>query len=199
MDRRAKLFLVLATMVVSSLVFVARERGKSRNQVAYDANLREARIAFEDFSATRYLAGRVTQVATAKAAYLLEPNMLELFGDVSVKSLRGAGRQEFWEKLYCETATAYFRSSNLSQMLTTSSMDHVDLRGFVKLESKNMTLETDYAMYNHAPGTLQSQAAVMIRGTGHYFRGDGGFVFDLRRENLSVAGPVRGGGQVEIP
>ncbi len=199
MDRRAKLFLALATIVVLALVLLARERGKSRNQQAFDANIREARIAFEDFTATRYTAGKVTQVARAKSAYLLEPNMLELFGDVSIRSLRGKGKNEHWEQTYCETATAYFRSSNLSQMLTSSSMDHVDLRGFVKLEARNLSLETDYAVYNQASGILQSQAAVMVRGKGHFFKGDGGFSFDVRKENLNVAGPVRGGGQVEIP
>jgi hypothetical protein len=199
MDRRAKLFLALATIAVSTIVLLARERGKSRNHQAFEANIREARISFEDFTATRYSDGRVTQLARAKSAYLLEPNMLELFGDVSVRSLRGKGKGEHWEQLYCETATAYFRSSNLSQMLTSSAMDHVDLRGFVKLEARNLTLETDYAVYNQVPGVLQSQSAVMVRGKGHYFKGDGGFTFDVRKENLNVAGPIRGGGQVEIP
>jgi|GEM_PF-2442166 len=199
MDRRAKLFLALATIVLLSLVLRARERGKTRNQQTFDTNIREARIAFEDFTATRYTAGQITQVARAKSAYVLEPNMLELFGDVSIRSLRGKGKNEHWEQTYCETATAYFRSSNLSQMLTSSAMDHVDLRGFVKFEAGNVSLETDYAVYNHATGILHSEAAVMVRGKGHHFKGDGGFSFDVRKENLNVAGPVRGGGQVEIP
>ena len=199
MKKRVKLVLALAVIAVTSVVFIARERGKARSRTGYESNIREARITFEDFTATRYLAGSVTDVARAKSGYLLEPNMLELFGDVSVRTLRGKGHRQRWEKLYCETATAYFQSSNLAQMVTSSAVDHVDLRGFVKLESKGMILESDSARYINATGILQSESQVKVTGPGIYFRGEGGFSFDLRKENLNVLGPVKGGVNFEMP
>jgi len=199
MNKRTKLVLVLSTVALTTAAFLARERGKARNRPAYGANLREARITFEDFTATRYDSGIVTSVARAKSVYLLEPNILELFGDVSFRAIKGDGKKQYWEQLYCETATAYFRSNNLAQMITSSSMDHIDLRGFVKLETKGMTLETDSAVYTHANGVLQSSALTQLSGPGHHVKGEGGFSFDLRREELNVFGPIRGGGSFEMP
>ncbi len=199
MNKRTKLVLVLSTLAVSTSAYLARERGKARDRSSFDANLREARIAFEDFTATRYNAGAVTGVIRAKSGYLLEPNMLELFGDVSIRTLKGEGGKKYWDQLYCETATAYFRATNLIQLLTSSSMDHVDLRGFVKLETRHMTLETDSAVYNSEAGILQSTTKVQLSGPGHYVKGEGGFLFDLRKEHLNMLGPIRGGGSFEMP
>jgi len=199
MNNRTKLVLVLSTLALSTAAFLARERGKARNRPVYDANLREARITFEDFTATLYESGIVTSVARAKSGYLLEPNMLELFGDVSFRTRKGDRKKQYWEQLYCETATAYFRSNSLAQMITSSSMDHIDLRGFVKIETKGMTLETDSAVYTQANGILQSSATTQLSGPGHNLKGEGGFSFDLRREELNMFGPIRGGGSFEMP
>ncbi len=199
MNNRTKLVLVLSALALSTAAFLARERGKARNRPAYDANLREARITFEDFTATRYVSGTVSSVARAKSGYLLEPNMLELFGDVSLRALKRHGKKQYWEQLYCETATAYFRSNSLAQMITSSSMDHIDLRGFVKLETKGMTIETDSAVYNPGNDILQSTAKTQLSGPGHYVKGEGGFSFNLRNEELNLVGPIRGGGSIEVP
>ncbi len=199
MKNRTKLVLVLSALALSTAAFLARERDKARNRPVYDANLREARITFEDFTATRYLSGSVTSVARAKSGYLLEPNMLELFGDVSFRALKGNGKKQYWEQLYCETATAYFRSNSLAQMITSSSMDHIDLRGFVKLETRDVTLETDSAVYTQGNGILQSSSKTQLSGPGHYVKGEGGFSFDLRKEELNLFGPIRGGGSFEMP
>lgn len=199
MERRAKLFLAVAAIVASAVAFVARERGKSRNKSGYESNIKEARISFEDFVGIRLKNGKVIGEIRARSGYLLEPNMIEFFGNVSLKRPSTATNRTTWESLNCETATAYFLSNNLAQMVNSSALDRVELRGFVKLQTTDVKLETDAAVFYRKSGQLVSFDPVLVTGAGQEFRGDGGFEFDATKEDLHVLGPVRGGGLIATP
>jgi len=198
MERRAKLFLAVAAIVASGVAFVARERGKARSKSGYESNIKEARISFEDFVGTRLKHGKVIGEIRARSGYLLEPNMIEFFGNVSLKR-PSSTNQTALERLNCETAAAYFLSNNLAQMVNSSALDRVELRGFVKLQTADVKLETDSAVFYRKSGQLVSFDPVLVIGAGQEFRGDGGFEFDATKEDLHVLGPVRGGGLIATP
>lgn len=199
MENRAKIFLAAAAILASTIALVSREREKARNRAGYASNIKEARIAFEDFSGARFRRGRKLSELKARSGYLLEPNMIELFGDVRMSVASGSSQSNGWDRVYCETATAHFFSSNLAEMVNSSALDRVELRGFVRFETSDVKLESDSATFYRKSGQLVSYDPVLVSGGGQEFRGEGGFEFDTIKGDLHVLGPVRGGGAVEVP
>ncbi|MEY4631538.1 MAG: hypothetical protein RIQ81_1658 [Pseudomonadota bacterium] len=184
-------------MALSTLLFVNREQGKKKHSPGGDSMAREARVSFEDFVASRYHEGVETTRVEARSGYLLEPNMLELFGDVRARTVRGKGRKMKVQEVRCETATAYFDTNSLAQMMTSSRVDRVDLKGFVQVKSAGMVLDTDQALYEYGTGLLHSNSRVSVAGPAFHFRGEGGFTLDTAKENLNVSGPIKGAGVMD--
>jgi hypothetical protein len=197
MEKTIILAFVLCTLALSTVLFVNREQERKKSPAASEFMAKEARISFEDFSATRYQEGIEIGRVEARSGYLLEPNMIELYGDVHTRTRVVQGRKIGFRELRCETATAYFDTRSLSQMVTSSKISRIDLKGFVQVRSSGLTLNTDQAVYDYGTGILQSDTRVSVTGKGLRFRGESGFTFDTAKEHLNVSGPVKGEGNIE--
>ena len=198
MEKTFILVFVLCTLALSTVLFVNREQEKRKSPAAGESMAKEARVSFEDFVATRYQNGLETGRVEARSGYLLEPNMVELYGDVHSRSIQGQGRKASIRELRCETATAYFDTTSLAQMIQSAKVNRIDLKGFVQVKSGGLTLDTDQAVYDYGVGMLRSDSRVSVSGRGLRFRGEGGFTFDTAKEHLNVAGPVKGEGNLEV-
>lgn len=190
----ASLFLFTA-FLVSAWTFFSREQRVLRETINSAQN--EYRIKLEDFAITNYEDGEITEKISAKLGFFVEPNLVELNGDVQgervseLKSKNGGSSRK--EVIRSDHASVYLRATSLNMLLSQSAeVDRAELTGFVQVAFNDHLLTTDYAEYLQNQKVIQSPRKVKVLGPNRSFEGDEGFVYSLEQEILEIKGMVRG-------
>jgi lipopolysaccharide export system protein LptC len=184
----------LVCCLLAMWVFWSREVKSLRETLNKD--VREPRVVLEDFVAFRYEGDAQVGKLTARLGHFFDPNVMELDGEVKAERQTGDGV----ETLSTESATAYFRAASVSAMMDEKTeLDRAELTGFVEVGMRDHLLSTDFAEYRDKDQTVRSTRPVRVEGPHRVFSGEEGFVYDLKKQALSMPGPIKGVIAVDKP
>lgn len=188
MGRKLVIIGFLLCLTLAVFVFLSRETKSLRENLG-QASVKEPRIAMEDFVVYRYENDRLTGKLTARLGHFYEPNLVELDGEIRGERLTNEGM----ETVGAETATGYFKATNLTAMMQQKTeLDRAELTGFVEVGIKEHLLTTDYAEYLNDDRMIRSLRPVRVEGPNRVFSGDEGFTYSLDTQDLEMQGSVKG-------
>lgn len=195
----ASIFLAIV-FGVSVWVFFSRERKVLRETISSKDH--EHRVKIEDFTINIYEDGQLTEKMSAKLGVFVEPNIIELSGDVHGEKVADAKAQLAQsvqkETIRADQATVYLRATSLSMLLNQAAeLDRSELTGFVQVGFKEHILTTEYAEYIQSQRLIQSPKRVKVDGPNRSFEGEEGFVYSFEQEQLEIKGKVRGVTSIE--
>lgn len=145
-------------------------------------------ITLEGFTVYKYDRHAVSATLSGKMAQFIEPNNLELYGNISW--LRNSEKKR--DYALCETARVSFRSRGVTNLIKDGTIDKAELENNVRIGSKGNILLTEYAEYIERTQTLTSDQPVRLDGSKGTFVGSKGFNYDLDEEALTIFGPIEG-------
>jgi LPS export ABC transporter protein LptC len=195
LGRKIASILLLIAFCVSAWTLFTREPKVLRETINSAQN--EYRVKLEDFTVTNYEDGQVTEKMSAKLGVFVEPNIIELSGDVLGERTPEEKQQVSditkKEMIRSDHATIYLRATSLNMLLSqTAELDRSELTGHVQVGFKDHTLTTDYAEYLQDQKVIQSPKKVKVLGPNRSFEGEEGFVYSLDQEILEIKGIVKG-------
>lgn len=146
------------------------------------------RLVLEDFTLYRYENHKVTSTLSARLGQYLEPNLLEMYGDI--RGLRH--NTERRDLVTSQSALVFFRSRGIRALLENAKIEKVELEDSVMVSSGQNILETEYAEFLPDDNLLRSDLEVRVRGPRGRFTGGNGFVYHTDTEDLLIEGPLKG-------
>lgn len=176
----------LITSLVSLVLFFAREDNSLRDQV--DARSKQPVISLEEFVVFRYSGHALSSTISARMANFLEPNVVELYGDINSKRYT-EGKEDY---LAAESATAYLSSHGITQFMKDNSVSKAQLESDVRIGVGDNVVSTEFAEYLKQNELLRSEQPVMVYGPTGKFRGNTGFEYELKTEKMTLFGPIEG-------
>lgn len=176
----------LATFLVSLFLFFSRDDNSLRDQV--DARSKQPVVTLEDFIAFRYDGHELKGTLSGRLANFLEPNIVELYGNVQGKKLQG-GQQNFAS---AESGTVFLSSAGVTQFMKESTVKRATLENDVRIGVNQSVLNTEYAEFLAPKEIIQSERPVLIYNSSGRFKGNNGFEYSLKSEDLVIFGPIDG-------
>ncbi len=176
----------LATFFVSLFLFFSRDDGSLRDQV--DARSKQPVLALEDFIAFRYDGHELKGTLSGRLANFLEPNIIELYGNVQGKKLR-ADQQNH---VSAESGTVFLSSNGITQFMKDGTVKRAHLENDVRIGVNQSILNTEYAEFIAEKNMIQSERPVLIYNSSGRFKGNTGFEYSLKSEDLTIFGPIEG-------
>lgn len=176
----------LATFLVSLFLFFSRDDNSLKDQV--DARSKQPVVTLEDFIAFRYDGHELKGTLSGRLANFLEPNIIELYGNVQGKKLR-ASEQNYAS---AESGTVLLSSSGVSQFMKESTVKRAYLENDVRIGVNQSILNTEYAEFLADKEMIQSERPVLIHNSSGRFKGNTGFEYSLKSEDLTIFGPIEG-------
>lgn len=176
----------LATFLVSLFLFFSRDDSSLRDQV--DARSKQPVVTLEDFIVFRYDGHQLKGTLSGRLANFLEPNIIELYGNVQGKKLQG-DQQNFAS---AESGTVFLSASGISQFLKDSTVRRATLENDVRIGVNQSVLNTEYAEFLAPNEKIQSDRPVLIYNSSGRFKGNTGFEYSLKSEDLVIFGPIEG-------
>ncbi len=146
------------------------------------------RIILSDFTHYNYEKGSLASSLSARLGYLIDPNIVEVFGDVRGKNYKKDGG----EVIKAESGRAYFGTDDLDRMFQNAQMEKAELKGMIEIEFHDHKLLTDYAEYSTKENVVSSTRPTRIEGNKRWFIGQNGFRYDLTKEHIVFDGPIEG-------
>lgn len=186
MGRNILVIAFLVTSAVAVMIFLARDDGSLRDQV--DSRSRQPVITLEEFALFRYEGHELEATLTGKLATFLEPNMVEMYGNVTGRKYE----EDKKEYSSAESATAYFASSGVTQFMKDSRIERAQLENDVRIGIGDHTLSTEFAEFLAPKEVLRSERPVLLYGPTGRFKGGNGFAYHLTTEEMTVFGPLEG-------
>lgn len=166
---------------------MTREKKALREAIAKKVN--DHRVIIQGFTTLNYEDGTLVAKISAKKAHYIEPNIMDLEGDVQAEKYSEATK----ETMRSNQATVYLRTTSLSNLMSQEAeLDRAELTGFVQVGFKDHILTTDYAEYIQRENVVRSSKPVQVNGPRRYFEGEGGFIYSLTTEMLEIKGRVKG-------
>ena len=186
MGKNLVVAIFVATCVLASLYVATREASRRGASEADEANV--PRVSLEEFSIYKYDGHKVKATLTGKIAHFLDPNILELYGNI-----RGLKHHpEKPEFASSETATIFFQSSGISQLMENTEVREAELEDNVNVGIHFHRLATEYAKYLPKDALLTSEVSVVLKGPSGRLKGHQGFEYHLDEENIRLFGPIEG-------
>ncbi|NRA65784.1 MAG: LPS export ABC transporter periplasmic protein LptC [Pseudobacteriovorax sp.] len=178
------IFVVLVCF--SSYIFLQRDSSSLKDQVGKGE--KDPRVVLENFTIYRYEGHTVLSTLTGKLAHFLEPNRLEMYGDIRGLRYDTENREYFSS----ESATVRFLSNGVMQLIDGSDLERAEVENNVIFGSKRSVIKTNYALYLAKDEALQSDVPVTFLSPSSVLYGKNGFEYDLVSEELSITGPMKG-------
>ena len=172
--------------VLALFVFLNRDDTTLRDQVS--GQEKQPRIILEEFTLYRYKKHEVQSTLTGRIAHFMEPNILEIYGDIRGLRHNSPKREHF----AAESASVYFMSNGVVQLMKDSEIKRCEVENNVRVGSGDNVILTQYAQFLGKENILHSDVPVKFTGPGSQFNGKGGFHYDVASENLDLMGPIKG-------
>jgi lipopolysaccharide export system protein LptC len=183
-----KIVIVLFLMTFMFAINASRNKTYSSDSLNISSESSEdPRLVLEEFKLTRYTEASKKMSLKAKLAYFIEPNILELYGNVS-----GTRFGEKEEILHADTVMAYFDSESISDLMNQGGLLRAEFEENVSVDFSQHTLRTDYAQYLAEENSLTSMNPVKIDGPKRWFSGSDGFRYEIDKEDLEIYGTTSG-------
>lgn len=160
-------------------------RAKASEETPHDTH---ARIVLEDFVVYQYKNHLATETFQGKHAEFVDPDMLEVFGDVLGTRLQSS-KKEF---VAADSLRVHFESKGLTELVKNSKVLSSEFENDVRVGYDDNVLYTDYAKYVHADEKLISDRPVRIQAPRAELKGSRGFEYETKSQNLKIFGPMEG-------
>ena len=178
--------LFIGVSVVAIYLFTIREDKTLREQVS--SSVKSPRVTLEEFTLHRYKNHQVLSTLTGRIAHFLDPNILEMYGNLRGLRYDSPNREYF----SAETASIYFASNGIVQLLQNSEIHKAEVENSVNVGTQDKLLRTQYAQYQAKKDILTSDVPVTFMAPNSIFIGNAGFEYKLDTEDLVLFGPVEG-------
>jgi len=184
--RNALVVLFLICCGISLFAFLNREKPDVR-EFREEHAAKEPHLILEEFTVYRYNQHNVTETLAAKLGYFLEPNILELYGDI--RGFRHGPKRE-----YCsaESSISYFDSHSLTSLLRNAKIVKTEVETQVRVGIEDHALRTEFAEFIADLEVIRTDFPVKIDGPRGRFNGEKGFVYDLKAGLMMIRGPMTG-------
>lgn len=177
----------LITLSLSLWVYFNLDRRSIQSQIGQDI-VAHPRLTIKDFTIFQYDSHTLKRTTSGKLGYFLEPNTLEVFGDI--RALQH--NSEKHEYLFADSMIAYFNSQGISNLMKDSSISTMELENNVNLGTSRNLLKTEYAKYSAKTKTLTSDLPVRVENSSGQVDGEAGFEYHTESEKLVIFGPMKG-------
>lgn len=192
MGRKLAAIMLILCFGAAAGVFFTRERKVLRDSI--DTKAHDHRVIIQGFTTLNYEDGALVSKLSAKKGRYIEPNMMDLEGDVKGERYSDTSK----ETMRSDQATVYLRTTSLSNLMSQEAeLDRAELTGFVQVGFKDHILSTDYAEYIQRENVIRSSKPVQVNGPLRYFESESGFAYSLTTEMLEMTGRVKGVTTVE--
>ena len=176
------LFLVISGLAV--YLFMQRDDRTLREQVS--GQEKQPRITLEEFTLHRYRNHTVLSTLTGRIGNFMDPNVLEMYGNLRGLRYDSPSREYF----SAESATIYFESNGIVQLLNDSEISRAEIENNVNVGTQDKLLKTQYARYNTKKGMLRSDVPVTFVAPNSIFKGTSGFEYNIATEDVVLFGPI---------
>lgn len=177
-------FVILS--MVSIIYFFSREEKSSSKD--WDNSDKHPRLILEEFTVYRYKAHQVQSTLTGRIAHFIEPNILEVYGDI--RGLKHNSPRK--EHIAAESASIYFRSHGIVQLMSSSKVDRCEVENNVRIGIDDSLISTQYTQYLGDNHLLRSDVPVVFTGSDSSLTGRGGYTYDINSGELELFGPIEG-------
>lgn len=185
-----KYILVIGFLLTSALavyVFMSRDDRSLRDQLGQSGG-NKPRLILEEFTVYRYRDHRVIGTLSAKMGQFLEPNILEIYGDI--RGMRhDSGKREF---VNAEGSSTIFRSRGVIQLMKDPEIIKTELENDVQFGFEDTIIFSQFAEYLAEPGVLRSDVPVLVRSPQGSLHSQTGFLYDIEKESMELYGPIQG-------
>ncbi|MFW7378322.1 MAG: hypothetical protein ACOH5I_05915 [Oligoflexus sp.] len=176
----------LLTLALAVYVFLSRDDRSLREQVVQQAG--RPRLTMEEFTVYRYRDHRVLSTLSAKMGQFLEPNILEIYGDI--RGMRhDSEKREF---VNAEGSSTQFRSRGVIQLMKEPDIIKTELENDVQFGFDETMVFTQFTEYLAEPGVLRSDVPVLVRSPQGFMHSQTGFNYDIEEELMELYGPLQG-------
>ena len=146
------------------------------------------RVTLKGFRIYKYQSADLESFASGQLAYFIEPDILEVYGKVSVSDYSD-GKEK---KAKGDTLTAYFDSSGLIDLAKKSTIKKAILENHVELTNRETKIYTNIVSYSKNKDSLSSDREVSVDSSQGKLYGENGFRYKISDEFLELIGPVNG-------
>ena len=187
MGKKALSWVFIAFLIASIYIFFSKDDKDLRDSVrAVSSSV--PRVTLKNFEIKKYNSLDLKLSTTAKLAYFIEPDILEVYGDIFVMEKTDAMKSIAMG----DTLTAYFNSNGLVDLTKKGEIKKAILENNVKLYKNNTRISSNIVSYLAQSRVISSDRIVEIESTQGELIGENGFAYDLDDEFLKLFGPVKG-------
>ena len=188
MGKKLIIISFLASFILALFVYSQKDEGTIREGLEEEED-KEPRVILEDFIVYQYHNDKLTNHFTARLGHLFEPNIVELYGEISGIEYKKNGETETFG---AESAVGYYNARTLSEMFEESELKRAEFSGFVEIEMGTNLLSTDFAEYLAEARLIRSDRPVRFEGPGRVFSGQEGFAYLIDNQTMKMNGPITG-------
>lgn len=178
------IFLIISGL--ASYLFITRESEELREKVS--VRTKKPRITLENFTLHRYRDHKIVSTLTGQMANFMDPNLLEMYGKLRGLRYDSANREYF----SAESASIYFTSNGVVQLLSSSEIARADIENDVNVGSQDKLIKSQYAQYLADKDILRSDVPVVLIAPDSVLRGLKGFEYKIDSEDIELFGPIEG-------
>lgn len=190
MGKTLLIIFFLVSLALSFFVFLSSETESPREQLL-SVGETEPRIVVDDVFVYQYVNHTIESNFSAKLGHFLEPNLVEVYA--SVRGTRYRPKNQV-ESIKCEAASVTLAADTMTDLFNQQDIGLIkgEVEDQVQLGLDDNYLYTEYAEYLAVSQLVQSKEPVVGEGPNRKFRGEQGFVYDLKTEVLQMSGLVSG-------
>ncbi len=182
---------VIGTLVFTVLalaIFWAQPNRDSFDRRISQSN--DPRIVIDDLFVERFKSNQLVGDFSAKLVHFIEPNIIEAYAEVKGMRMREQRKETFRSQIL----NLQFKATNMGRLLSSDGggIAYVEIENDVKIKIGPEEMITERAQYFADRQQISSTDPVEILGPGRRFFGEQGFTYNLKTEDISIPGPVRG-------
>jgi len=176
----------LLTCALAVYAFITRDDRSLRDQVGQQGG--RPRLILEEFTVYRYRDHRVLSTLSAKMGQFIEPNILEVYGDI--RGMRhDSDKREF---VNGEASSTLFRSRGVIQLMKEPEIIKTELANDVQFGFDETIVFTQFAEYIAESRVLRSDVPVLVRSPQGFMHSKTGFQYLIEEESMELYGPIQG-------
>ena len=187
MGKKALSWIFVCFLGASIYIFASKDDKDLRESVkAIPASV--PRVTLKNFEIRKYSDSQVKMSSKAKLAYFIEPDTLEVYGNIVVNDYTKS-EPRFAKG---DTLTAYFNTNGLIDLASKAEIKKAILESHVELSNKKTNIYSNIVTYLSQGETISSDRRVSIDSEQGKLYGENGFSYELKDEFLKLFGPVKG-------
>ena len=186
MGKNILIALFLISFISAVFALILRDEKLLRENV--DQTIGKPRITLEEFTMFNYSGHKVRSTISGDLANFVEPNVVEVYGNIVAMNHTTTNK----ESLRAGTALAYYDSNGITEIMSGAPLLKAELSDNVIIASQDRTITTRYAEFIPSTEIIQSDMPVNYSALGKKIKGEEGFTYRRKKDNLVIRGPIKG-------